>query len=91
MPQIQGYALGSPQGQLNEATLTQSGTKFLLDTNAKLPDVSLLSETIVGVVKVRTFDKLLSTAEEILIQLKILNLHQEQITNEMIIERDTKE
>ena len=41
MPQIQGYNIGSPTGQIQEVTLTTSGTKHFLDIGGAISTVAV--------------------------------------------------
>ena len=85
MVEIQGYVLGSPTGQIQEVTVTQSGTKFYLDTQLG-PSVDSI-----GFIKSVELTRLVELNTLILGELKKLNLHQSIITDEAIKESDIME
>ena len=81
-PEIQGYELVSPIGQIHEVTVTQSGTAIFLNT-ALGP-----STEIIGVVKLQAIEDLLTVNNLILKELQKLNSYQALITDDEIKEKD---
>jgi hypothetical protein len=91
MPQIQGYLLGSPTGQIQEVTLTGSGTKFYLDTKAQIAgqngsDDEFIKSLYRGELVVFPRE-LFTIQQDMLHELKKIRMHLE-VQNDLLIKNE---
>lgn len=83
MPEIQAYTTGSKTSDLFEVTITQSGTKFYLDTNAD--NVSLNSLRFLGANQLITDNiEQRELFNQMVEELKLIRKQLEFITDEKI-------